>query len=117
MCVDLCFDGGALLKHSGKIRNWGRWPVTVYVRLPNIDFVVGVRLQNMLQNVLSIRVGEKEILVGKIIWGDKKLENSISRKLLTSSGDSYFSRPILKSPNENICSEDSFESLRNTGEI
>ena len=53
----LHFDGGALLKNSGKIRNWGRWSDTVDVRLPDIDFVEWLRLQNM----LSIRVEEEEI--------------------------------------------------------
>ena len=109
----LYFDGGALLKSPGKIRNWGRWSDTIDVRLPDTDFVVWVRLQNM----LSIRVDEEEILVDKIVWGDRKLEDSVSRKLLTSSDDSYLSRSILKSPNKNICLDDSFESLCNKGEI
>ena len=67
--------------------------------------------------MLSVRVEEEEILVGKIVWGDRKLEDSVSRKLLTSSDDSYLSRSTLKSPNENICLDDSFESFCNTGEI
>ena len=63
---------------------------------------------------------EEEILVGKIDRkkkGDTKLEDSVSRKLLTIWDDSYFSRSILKSPNKNICLEVSFESLCNKGEI
>ena len=35
--------------------------------------------------MLPIRVQEEEILVGKIILGDRKLEDGVSRKLLTSS--------------------------------
>ena len=88
----LYFDGGALLKSPGKIRNWGRWSDTVDVRLQEIDFVVWVRLQNL----LSIRVDKEEILVGKFIWGDRKLEDTVSRKLLTSSDDWYLSRSILQ---------------------
>ena len=82
MCVDIAlyFDGGALLKNSYKIRNWGRWSDTVDVRLPDIDLIVSKRLQNM----LFIRVHEEEILVDKIICGDRKLEDGVSRKLLTS---------------------------------
>ena len=58
------FDGGALLKNSGKIRNWGWWLNTVDVRLPDIDFVVSVRLQNM----LSIRVDEEESSFNYLRW-------------------------------------------------
>ena len=43
----LYFDGGAILKSPGKIRNWGRWSDTIDVRLPDTDFVVWVRLQNI----------------------------------------------------------------------
>ena len=108
------FDGGALLKNSGKIRSWGRWSDTVDVRLPDTDFVVWIRLQNTLS---LTKVDEEEILVDKIIWGDRKLEDSVSRKLWTSLDDSYLSRSILKSPNKNIYLEDLFESLCNKGEI
>ena len=90
MCVDIYFDGSALLKNSCRIRNWGRWSDTIDVRLPDVDFVVWVRIQNM----LFIRVDVEEILVDKIIWGDTKLEDSVSRKLLASSDDSYLSRSI-----------------------
>ena len=41
------FNGGALPKNSGKIRNLGKWSDTVDVRMPDIDFVVWVRLQNI----------------------------------------------------------------------
>ena len=68
--------------------------------------------------MLSIRADKEEILVGNIIWGDRKLEESVSRKLLASSDDSYLSRSILKLSNKNIYLEDCFESFwRNKGEI
>ena len=128
----LYFDDDALLKNSIKIRNWVRWSDTLDVRLPDIDFVVWVRLQN----IFSIRV-DKDILVGKIMWGDEVIENSkivyqenyrqvhmihiyvdsISRKQLTSLHDSYLSWSISKWPNKSICVEDSFKSLYNKGEI
>ena len=109
----LYFEGGALLKNSDKIRNWGRSSDTIDVRLLDIDFVAWVRLQNM----LPTKVDEEENLIDKIIWGDKKLENSVSKNLLVSSDDSYLSRSILNSPNKNISLEDSFGSLCNIGEI
>ena len=61
----LYFDGGALLKRSGKnLEIEGRWSHTLLnVRLPAIDFVVWLSLKNM----LSIKVGEEEILVSKIV--------------------------------------------------
>ena len=45
--------------------------------------------------MLSIRVNEEKSLVGKIIWGGRKLEDIISRKLLTGLDDSYLSSSIL----------------------
>ena len=94
-------------------KNWGRWSDTVGVRLPDIDFNVWVRLQNM----LSVKRDKEEILVGKIIYGDKKLEDSVLRKVLANSDDSYLSRSIWKSPNKNICIKDYFQSLCNNREI
>ena len=48
----------------------------------------------------------------------KVIENwKTSSKLLTSSDDSYLGWSILKSPNESVCVEDSFERLCNKGEI
>ena len=102
-----------MLKNSSRIINWGGWSDTIDARLSDIDFVVWVRLKNM----LSIRVDEEEILVGKVIWDDKKLEDSVSRKLLTSSDDSYLKKSVLKSPQKKHCLEDSFQSLYNKGEI
>ena len=58
--------------------------------------------------MLSIKVDEEEILVGKVIWGDWKIG---------SPDDSYLSRSIFKSPNKSICLNDYFQSLYNKGEI
>ena len=59
-----------------KLEIEGRWSHTLLnVRLPAIDFVVWLNLKNM----LSIKVDEEEILVGKIVWGDRKLEDSIDK--------------------------------------
>ena len=69
------------------------WSDALNVSLSNIDFVAWVRVR--LQNMLSVKVEEKEILMGKIIWGDRKLEDSVSRKLRTSSDGSYRSMSIL----------------------
>ena len=66
--------------------------------------------------MLLNKVDMEKILVNKIIWEDKKLEESISRKLLTGPDDFYLSRSTLKSPNKNICFDDSFERLHNEGE-
>ena len=87
----LYFDGGTLLNNSDKIRNWGKWSDMLDVRLANIDFVVQVRLQS----ILSVKVEGKEILMVKIIGGDRKLEDSVSRKLQASSDDSYLSMSML----------------------
>ena len=67
--------------------------------------------------ICYLRVDKEEILIGEIIWGDRKLEGNVLRKLLTSSDDSYLSRSILKSCSKNICLEDFFESLCNKGEM
>ena len=67
--------------------------------------------------MLSINVEVLEILVGGSIWGNKKLELSVSIKLLIESESSYFSKSILKSPNKKIFMEDSFCSFNKNGEI
>ena len=64
--------------------------------------------------MLLINVDMEEILVNKIIWEDKKLEERISRKLLTGPDDFYLSRSTLKSPNKNICFDDSFVQIIST---
>ena len=55
----LYFEGGALVKNSDKIRNWGRLSDTVDVRLLDNDFVAWVRLQN----TLPTKVDEEENLI------------------------------------------------------
>ena len=67
--------------------------------------------------MLSINVEVLEILVGRSIWGNKKLELSVSIKLLIESESSYFNKSILKSPNKKILLEDSFCSFNSNGEI
>ena len=49
--------------------------------------------------MLSVNVEVLEIFVGRSIWGNKKLELSISIKLLIESESSFFNISILKSPN------------------
>ena len=67
--------------------------------------------------MLSINVEVLEILVGRSIWGNKKLELSVSIKLLIESESSYFNKSISKSPNKKILLEDSFCSFNSNGEI
>ena len=45
---------------------------------------------------------ELEILVGSNMRGDRKLDESVSTKLLTGSDVSYCSNPILNSPRRKI---------------
>lgn len=71
------FDGGALLKNSDKVKHWDSLSKTVNFRLPDIAFVVWIRLQN----ILSIKVGKEEILVDKITWGDKKVKGVWIKKI------------------------------------
>ena len=59
----LYFNGGAWLKNSGKIRNWGRLSDTVDIGLLDVDFVELVTLQHMLSN----RVDKEEILKEKLL--------------------------------------------------
>ena len=67
--------------------------------------------------MLSIIVEVLEILVGRSIWGNKKLELSVSIKLLIESENSYFNKSIVKSPNKKIILEDPFYSFNTNGEI
>ena len=69
------------------------------------------------ENMLSINVEVLEILVGISIWGNKKLELSVSTKLLIESESSYFNKSILKSSNKKILLGDSFYSFNSNGEI
>ena len=53
------------------------------------------------EKMLSINVEVLEILVGRSIWGNKKLELiNVSIKLLLESESWYFNKSILKSPNK-----------------
>ena len=47
---------------------------------------------------ISIKVGVLEILVGKNVRGNKKLEQRVSIKLFTESEFLYFNKSMLKSP-------------------
>ena len=58
-----------------------------------------------------------EILVGRSIWVPKKLELSVSIKLLIEPESSYFNKSMLKSPNKKILLEVSFCSFNNKGKI
>ena len=57
--------------------------------------------------MLSINVVVLEILLGKSIWVNIKLELSVSMKLLIESKSSYFNNSVLKSPKKKILLEDS----------
>ena len=50
------------------------------------------------EKILSINVDVLEILVGKNIRGNKKLELRVSIKLFIESEISYFNKSTLKSP-------------------
>ena len=58
-----------------------------------------------------------EILVGKNIRGNKKLELRVSIKLISESEISYFDKSVFKSPGRKILLDDSFCSFGNKGEI
>ena len=53
------------------------------------------------EKMLSIYGEVLEILVGRSKLGNKKLELSVSMKLLIESESSYFNKSILKSANKN----------------
>ena len=89
MYVDIFWSGCIAKNFFGKIRNLGKWSVTENVRWPDIDFLVWVRLQF----VLPIKINKKQILAGRIVHGDEKLEEGVSRKLLTSLDDQYWGHP------------------------
>ena len=52
--------------------------------------------------MLSIKVDEEKILEGKIISGDREVEDNVLRKLWTSSDDLYLSWSVLQLPNKII---------------
>ena len=60
-------------------------------------------LKVTLKKFLSIKVEEKlQILIGSNIRGDRKLNESVSTKLLTGSRVSYCSKSTLKSPRRKV---------------
>ena len=69
------------------------------------------------EKILSINIDVLEILVGKNITGNKKLELSVSIKLFNESEISYFNKSMLKSPRRKILLEDSFSNFSNKREI
>ena len=90
----------------------GRWSENVDVTLPDLVPSKEVQFEKLSSNVEVL-----EIRVGRSIWGSKKLELSVSIKLLIESESSYFNKSILKSPNKKILLEDSFCSFNSNGEI
>ena len=89
---------------SFKKLDCGKWSENVDVILTDSISSKEVNFEKL----LPIDVEVLEILVGKSIWGNKKLEVSVSIKLLIESESSYFSIKvsILKSPNKKIILED-----------
>ena len=105
-------DFGEYVKQFSSIAKWGRWTETVDVKLPDIIF----ELQLTLQKILSIKVGEElEILVGSSTRGDRKLDESVSTKLLTGSNVLNCSTSMLKSPRRKILFEFFLLSFSNNG--
>ena len=68
------------------------------------------------ENMLWISVEVLEILAGRGVWGNKKLELSLSIKLLIECESSYFNKSILKLPNKKILSH-SFRGFNSNEEI
>ena len=78
--------------------NCGRWSENVDVTLP--DSISSKEVE--FEKILSIKVDVLEILVGKNIRGNKKLELRVSIKLFTESEISYFNKSMLKSSRRKI---------------
>ena len=76
---------GEFSKKSPIIAIWVRWSEAVDVRLTDIMFEVKVTLQK----TLSIKV-ELKSLVDCNMRGDKKLDDSLSTKLLAGGDVSFF---------------------------
>ena len=93
--------------------NCGRWSENVDVTLP--DSISSKEVE--FEKILSIKVDVLEILVGKNIRGNKKLELRVSIKLFIESEISYFNNSILKSLKRKIILDDSFCNFSNKGEI
>ena len=75
-------------------------------------------LKITLKKISSIKVEEElEILVSSNMRGDRKLDESVSTKLLTGSDVSYYSKSMLKSPRRKIFFEFSLLSFPNNDSI
>ena len=97
-------------KKSDKKINCGRWSENADVTLPGSKEV-------RFEKILSINVDVLEILVGKNIRGNKKLELRVSIKLFTESEISCFNKSMLKSPRRKTLLDDSFCNFSSKGEI
>ena len=108
------FTVGIFEKKSFQKINFGRWSKNVDVTLTDSVSFKEVEFEKMLSINMEVYI---EFLIGMSIWGNKKLELSVSIKLLFESESSYFDKSILKSPNKKIPLEDSFCSFNSNGEI
>ena len=69
-------------------------------------------LKVTLQKMFSIKVEEEfESLVGSNMRGDRKLDESVTSKLLTGSDVSYCSKSVLKAPRRKLFLEFSLLSF------
>ena len=103
---------GIFEKKSGKKINRGRWPENVDMTLPDSIF----SKENEFEKI-SIKVDVLEILVGKYIGGNKKLELRVSIKLFTESEISCFNKSMLKPPGRKTLLDDSFSNFSSYAEI
>ena len=100
-----------LKKNLVKKINCGRWSENIDVTLRDSVSSKEIRFEK-----ISINIDVLEILVGKNIRGNKKLELRVSKKLFIESEISYFNNSILKSPRRKILLDDSFCNFRDKGE-
>ena len=73
--------------------------------------------ENEFEKILSIKVDVLEILVGKNIRGNKKLELRVSIKLFTESEISCFNKSMLKPLRRKTLLDDSFSNFSSYAEI
>ena len=93
--------------------NFGRWSENVDVILP--DSVSSKEVT--FEKILSINVDVLDILVGKNIKGNKKLELKVSIKSIIESKILYFNKSILNSARKKFLLDDSFCNFSNKREI
>ena len=93
--------------------NFGRWSENVDVILP--DSVSSKEVT--FEKILSINVDVLDILVGKNIKGNKKLELKVSIKPIIESKILYFNKSILNSARKKFLLDDSFCNFSNKREI